>query len=143
MKLSLAQPTCHLHSACLKRSHQSPPDLKLPHESASRISTHPYVSCNLEPRCDLENVELAYNLAILCDLEDPGDQDIHYSRTIVVLYSNTTMALRLNAHEAVKFNDYANPLAAREHPFQEPMIGNSGSAFCSATFFFGGGSDED
>ena len=29
-------------------------------------------------------------------------------------------------------NDYANPVAASELPFQEPVIGNSGSAFCSA-----------
>jgi len=29
-------------------------------------------------------------------------------------------------------NDYANPVAASEHPFQKAVIGNSGSAFCSA-----------
>ncbi len=29
-------------------------------------------------------------------------------------------------------NDYANPIAARWHPFRKPVIGNSGSASCSA-----------
>ena len=33
------------------------------------------------------------------------------------------------------FNDYANPVAASELPFQKPVIGNSGSAFCSVAFF--------
>ena len=33
------------------------------------------------------------------------------------------------------FNDYANPVAASELPFQKPVIGNSGSAFCSVFFF--------
>ena len=32
-------------------------------------------------------------------------------------------------------NDYANPVAASELPFQKPVIGNSGSAFCSAQQF--------
>ncbi len=29
-------------------------------------------------------------------------------------------------------NDYANPVAASEHPFRKPVNGNSGSAFCYA-----------
>jgi len=29
-------------------------------------------------------------------------------------------------------NDYANPVAASKLPFQKPMNGNSGSAFCYA-----------
>jgi hypothetical protein len=28
-------------------------------------------------------------------------------------------------------NDYANPVAASKLPFEKPVIGNSGSAFCS------------
>jgi hypothetical protein len=35
-------------------------------------------------------------------------------------------------HEAVKFNDQANPVAASELPCQKPDIGNSSSAFCSS-----------
>ncbi len=35
------------------------------------------------------------------------------------------------SHEAVKFNDHANPVAASEHPFHKSVLGNSGSAFCS------------
>jgi len=31
-------------------------------------------------------------------------------------------------------NDYANPVAASNLPFQKPVFGNSGSAFCSAAF---------
>ena len=31
-------------------------------------------------------------------------------------------------------NDYANPVAARKLPFQKPVVGNSGSAFCSLAF---------
>ena len=31
-------------------------------------------------------------------------------------------------------NDYANPVAASELPFQKPVVGNSGSAFCSPAF---------
>lgn len=33
-------------------------------------------------------------------------------------------------------NDYANPVAAGERPFQEPVIGNSGSALCSPSSFW-------
>ena len=33
---------------------------------------------------------------------------------------------------ADRTNDYANPVAASELPFQKPVIGNSGSAFCYA-----------
>ena len=35
------------------------------------------------------------------------------------------------SREAVKFNDYASLVAASEHPFQEPVSGNSGSALIS------------
>ena len=38
------------------------------------------------------------------------------------------------SHEAVKFNDYANPVAASELPIQNPEFGHSGSAFCYAQF---------
>ncbi len=34
------------------------------------------------------------------------------------------------SHEAVKFNEYANPVAASQLQCQEPNVGNSGSAFC-------------
>lgn len=32
-------------------------------------------------------------------------------------------------------NEYANPVAVRELPYQKPVIGYSGSAFCSAVQF--------
>jgi hypothetical protein len=35
-------------------------------------------------------------------------------------------------YDALKTNDYANPVAARKLPHQKPVIGNSGSAFCYA-----------
>ena len=38
----------------------------------------------------------------------------------------------MSARGSASQNDYANPVAARELPFQKPVIGNSGSAFCSS-----------
>ena len=88
------------------------PDLKRSYESARRISTCPYVGCNLEPRCDLENLELAYSLAFSYDLENPGDLDNQFSRTN---RAYTATARRLNAHEAVKFNVH-DDRAGHEYP---------------------------
>jgi hypothetical protein len=39
------------------------------------------------------------------------------------------------ASASIKFNDYANPVAARELPFQKTVFGNSGSAFGYASEF--------
>ena len=49
--------------------------------------------------------------------------------------ASATIVTRKNSASAtvVSFyprNDFANPVAAGERPFQEPAIGNSGSAFC-------------
>jgi hypothetical protein len=38
------------------------------------------------------------------------------------------MLRRMRSRATIKFNDYANPVAASELPFQKPVIGNSGSA---------------
>ena len=51
----------------------------------------------------------------------------------------TFMPARLDdvaSREAVKFNDYANPVAASEHPFAKSVIGNSGSAICYPSILF-------
>jgi len=42
-----------------------------------------------------------------------------------------TQNIAILLHELLKPNAYANPVAASELPFREPMIGNSGSALRS------------
>jgi hypothetical protein len=60
--------------------------------------------------------------AVLC-IHVVGDQ------TIITLCG---FRVRLRTSSFLDPNDYANPVAASELPFQKPVVGNSGSAFCYA-----------